>query len=586
VEFLFIAMWATPVFLCFYFYFHFLIEEDLLFALRSGGLRLVANRSKLASVEHLPVFAITCALIWFFVGSSFQPLQKACLDQLECERFLKSALPTLRPFGTLVDDADIQWRQFRESLPLLTIAAVALTGIVRYVPERLVPGPATESDTCRAAMSRCHMASQLRLLIGLVFVLYLHGVGAFFVLGLVVVFFTVAQVLAGTRLLVPLSWILAISAIAAKESHLPVRQYLTFRTVFGSGFAYLDGTDWHGKYNWSNSINFVVLRLLSFSLDQHRAVKKAEDKHGGQSSFSLRLCLTYVLYAPLWLAGPTICFDDFAAQSRRWRRRSGSLGWYLGQLFFAIFALECFTTVLPVFALSRSGVMSQLDPRLGFLGTFLLLNVMWLKFTVIWRFSRAWAMMDGIDPPENMTRAFCNHYSVQSFWKGWHVSYNKWLTRYIYVPCGGRDNRKFAMTITFVFVAFWHDVEAKLLMWGLGNALFIALEETVSRHLRARIQHAKLQERRPRLHFFLWGLGGALCIQMLVLVNLIGYGIGLNGASAFLALSAKDCWNALIGFISMSALYLDGVVYMVQLRFIDGTFGQNAVARSLFHAPT
>ena len=62
--------------------------------------------------------------------------------------------------------------------------------------------------------------------------------------------------------------------------------------------------------------------------------------------------------------------------------------------------------------------------------SYLLLLVMWLKFLLIWRFFRLWAMMDGLETPENMTRCMSNNYSLAQFWKGWHASYNQWIVRY------------------------------------------------------------------------------------------------------------------------------------------------------------
>merc|ERR1711862_514903 len=104
---------------------------------------------------------------------------------------------------------------------------------------------------------------------------------------------------------------------------------------------------------------------------------------------------------------------------------------------------------------------------------------MWLKFTVIWRIARAWALADGIDPPENMRRSVCDHYSVASFWRSWHASFNLWLVKYVYVPAGGKDRRVVAVTLTFLFVALWHDADVKLLAWGCLNAAFIVLEVAI-----------------------------------------------------------------------------------------------------------
>jgi D-alanyl-lipoteichoic acid acyltransferase DltB (MBOAT superfamily) len=85
-------------------------------------------------------------------------------------------------------------------------------------------------------------------------------------------------------------------------------------------------------------------------------------------------------------------------------------------------------------------------------------------------------MSDGIETQENMLRCMSNNYSGLEFWRCWHVSYNKWLVRYIYIPMGGSQRRILNSIIIFTFVAIWHDIEMKLLYWGWGITLFIIPE--------------------------------------------------------------------------------------------------------------
>ena len=62
---------------------------------------------------------------------------------------------------------------------------------------------------------------------------------------------------------------------------------------------------------------------------------------------------------------------------------------------------------------------------------FWVLNFMWLKFLVIWRFFRSWALLDGVESPENIMKCVCNNYDIEGFWKNWHSSFNRWLVRLI-----------------------------------------------------------------------------------------------------------------------------------------------------------
>lgn len=155
-------------------------------------------------------------------------------------------------------------------------------------------------------------------------------------------------------------------------------------------------------------------------------------------------------------------------------------------------------------------------------GLWQVLNFMWLKFLLIWRFFRFWALVsadlramsnncnlytcnasshyyvsllqiDGIETQENMIKCLNNCCDLETFWKSWHASYNRYLVRYcqtcmetaevhiiflycynwpdeatlvlfliwryLYIPLGGSQWRFLNVWIIFTFVAIWHDLE-------------------------------------------------------------------------------------------------------------------------------
>lgn len=44
---------------------------------------------------------------------------------------------------------------------------------------------------------------------------------------------------------------------------------------------------------------------------------------------------------------------------------------------------------------------------------FWVLCFMWLKFATIWRFFRLAALLEGVEPPDNMRRCFANNYDIE-----------------------------------------------------------------------------------------------------------------------------------------------------------------------------
>ncbi|KAG8834820.1 glycerol transporter [Serendipita sp. 399] len=151
------------------------------------------------------------------------------------------------------------------------------------------------------------------------------------------------------------------------------------------------------------------------------------------------------------------------------------------------------------------------------------LIVVWLKLLIPWRFFRLWALVDGIDPPENMIRCMANNYTISGFWRGWHRSYNQWLIRYIYVPLGGSSNIILSTLVSFTFVAIWHDLQLRLLAWGWLITLFILPELILGRIFNEK-QYGDFWWYR-----YLRALGGVGNILMLMVANLVGFVIGLEG---------------------------------------------------------
>lgn len=454
----------------------------------------------------------------------------------------------------------------------------------------------------------------VRLLTGLTFLVAAHGSYTILPLLLTLVFFLVSRFLAGTRAAVPTVWTLSLAAIFLTDEKLPMHRQLKFKTVFGKSWAFLD--KWGGMYGWTHSVNLMLLRLMSFALDCHSAKTRAASSfdvsrtaagigsahaavmvfdeklhttsdHGSEpvhaakgtaevvetssapNRYSLMHCLSHTFYAPLFIAGPTIGFDDYMEQCEQPRTSNTHLGWYLLQLAAALITLEVATHLYPCFALARSGMLQELGPRLGAAAVFLTLNMMWLKFFIIWRVARAWALLEGIDVPENMTRALCDHYSMAGFWKCWHASFNRWLVRYLYVPFGGRDRRILAASATFFFVALWHDIEVKLLAWGALNAVFVSLETIVTSTWRRR--GADLAASQPWLHRQIGALAGTTYIMVLMGVNMLGYSVGVGGISGLLASAATTYSEALWVLAGAYAIIFSAVQVMFEIRHMDGS---------------
>ena len=242
--------------------------------------------------------------------------------------------------------------------------------------------------------------------------------------------------------------------------------------------------------------------------------------------------MAYFLYFPLYLAGPTLSYNAWRSQVTRPQE---SFDWgkkvkYGVRLLGATVLLELSIHYLyfPTIANNPRNrpIWEAFSAYELAIASYLVLKWIWLKFLVIWRFFRLWAICDGFDCPENMGRCMSNNYCFEGFWRMWHRAFNQWLIRYLFVPLGGSKFKVYNIWVVFGFVAIWHDLRLHLLVWGWGMCLFIVPEVLA----KAFISQKRFSEfRRSYAYNWLCAVSGGLYIIIMMIANLIGFSFGLPG---------------------------------------------------------
>jgi D-alanyl-lipoteichoic acid acyltransferase DltB (MBOAT superfamily) len=280
--------------------------------------------------------------------------------------------------------------------------------------------------------------------------------------------------------------------------------------------------------------------------NEHRDDQPALESRAAYSFFEY---FAYCLYPPLYLAGPTCVFHKFAPQlyraqtthSRRAVARYALVKFALVFLLLEVWTHLVYTNAMALGRVwTRGATFGPFEVGATSLAT---LNFMYLKFTVMWRFFRLWALASGVEAPENMLRCVNNNATILGFWKGWHASYNKWLVRYVYVPLGGAKYRLLNAWAVFFFVAAWHDkMNRRLLGWSVIFAAFLAPELLVGAIGRKAFPTA---ESRDSVVFrCLRSFAGAVNVHVLIAGNMVGYVVGLDGldelARAYFSRGTRD----------------------------------------------
>ncbi|GAA5985144.1 hypothetical protein JCM10908_002541 [Rhodotorula pacifica] len=537
-------------------------------------------------------------------------------------------------FGMKVDVSDHQYYLFRANLPLLTLlmlAHVALSHAFRHLSRRFNSSlnPASPSYSPRSARDA---RARFSAVFSLVLLAALHGTSLPKILVILYANYRIARLgssghehglrdrrrrdgangLRWKREWTPYAtWAFNIAVLFANS----LAEGYYYGSV-SSRLAFLD--DYKGLLpRWQINWNISMLRLVSFNMEWYwassaaigatlsaagetdavlpepptspqikavgeralrsRSVQPTLDPSPLAGNYSFIFYLAYVLYPPLYLAGPIMTYPSFVAQlapaataspaepsasnAHAKETTPRALVAYAVRFLACLLTMEVVLHTMYVVALkdSGNGWWNGMTPAQVSLVGFWNLIVVWLKLLLPWRLFRLWSLLDGIVPPENMIRCMANNYSVLGFWRAWHRSYNLWVVRYLYIPLGGAARPLLATLGVFTFVALWHDLRLRLLVWGWGITLFV-VPEMIGRQI---VPYSKYGSKPWYRH--LAAVGGVANILLLMTANLVGFVVGIDGGKELWGVMLGD-WDGRIFLLTASACLFVAVQVMFEYR--------------------
>ncbi|CAI8499034.1 unnamed protein product [Pichia kudriavzevii] len=510
------------------------------FAVESLDSRISSNRRKPTTTQpshwKTPEFKFYMVCFLIVVPIMFKTAMDASNETNPNYPVYEKMLSKGWIFGRKVDNSDSQYRFFRDNF-LLLLLFVAIHKALRTIANQW-------------RMSRL----DFDLIFGSIFLAIVHGFNVFRILVHVFISFSLTRILRKRPLLAQsVLWVYSISTLFINDRYRQVK--------YGDLVSSLSWMD-HYKglvARWDVFFNFTLLRMLSFNIDylskspvegdiplsvlNGTKAKSSEETRDGidgavtcelsererldaplsLEEYSFKNYLAYLFYTPLYIVGPIITFNDFIYQSKHPLKSINLHRTFLYglRLIFCFLVMEVILHYIYVVSVSKAKAWHGDTPfQISMIG-FFNLNIIWLKLLIPWRLFRFWSLCDGIDPPENMIRCMNNNFSTMQFWRSWHRSFNKWVLRYIYVPLGGSNHRLLGSLATFSFVAIWHDIELRLLVWGWAIVLFLLPEMIITK-----VMHPYKNEWWFR---HACALGAVINIWMMMLANLYGFCLGHDG---------------------------------------------------------
>ncbi|KAK6204487.1 MBOAT, membrane-bound O-acyltransferase family-domain-containing protein [Scheffersomyces amazonensis] len=458
-------------------------------------------------------------------------------------------------WGRKVDNSDQQYRFFRDNF-LMLCGLISIHCLLRRIVN---------------IFSGTRKRTYFDFGFGILFLIGAHGVNCLKIFIHILISFSIAHYIPSYKIAITLVWIFVISTLFINHHF---RNFKIGVSLVDDGFKGIIA-------RWDVFFNFTLLRMLSYALDylekkrqngnllekSNSNLSNLDDRQRLEaplpiSDYNIINYIAYITYTPLFIAGPIITFNDYIYQSN-YQQLATVTNYkrtfiYFLRLMFCIFVMEFILHHMYVVAVSKTKAWNGDSPfQISMIGMFNL-NIIWLKLLIPWRLFRFWSLLDGIDPPENMIRCMDNNFSAVAFWRAWHRSYNKWIVRYIYIPLGGGGKYRILNSLfVFSFVAIWHDIELRLLMWGWLVVIFL-LPEILATYAFKRYQEESWFR-------YLCGFGAVINIWMMMIANLFGFCLGKDGTLHLL----HDLFRTFSGIqffiLSSGALFVASQV-MFELR--------------------
>ncbi|PVZ99814.1 hypothetical protein BB558_004146 [Smittium angustum] len=524
-------------------------------------------------------------------------------------------------FNRKLDNSDSQWSFFRRNIPVLGSAMlgfVLINKLVRLFQNSKSYEKVNDSETVSSFdNSKARVEFLSMAIYSFIFLLISNGLSIIFILAIVGTnYYLTKKVFAGTRLGPIFMWALNIFILLFNE--------INVGYSFSSIHPMLSWMDSHRGINsrWDSTFNITMLRIMSFDMDYHWRTlqvgilgsqkvdelarkKNCSDKERLEYSrledeYSFLNYFAYLFYVPLYITGPIISFNDFVYQiTHKQRLVTGKYVLTYGlRILASIFIMEVMLHAIHPAAITREKAFSGLSALEISLVGYFQLTFIWLKFMIIWRFARFFALFDGLFVIENMRRCMSNNYSLQNFWRDWHCSYNRFLIRYMYIPIQGAfekenvdviettDNQKntillgknkstaaktghsqgstvgriVGLVAIFTFVAFWHDLELRLLAWAWIIIILFIPELTAS----IVCKNLGITSQKTSYFRYLVAIGGAMNIFTMVIANLVGFAVGVDGIG--MMTSRIFCKEGMTFVITTYILMCVHVLNMYELR--------------------
>lgn len=227
-------------------------------------------------------------------------------------------------------------------------------------------------------------------------------------------------------------------------------------------------------------ISFFTFQQVSFIIDSYK--KELPD-------YSFIDYALFVSFFPQLIAGPIVLHDEIIPQfadksKRRMDYENMSKGIYA-------FSLGLAKKVLIADTFGNAANLgfadiAALDSTNAIITMLAYTLQIYFDFSGYCDMATGIGLMFNIELPQNFNSPY-RALDMNDFWKRWHITLTRFLTKNIYIPLGGNRKGKFRtylnQLIVFVISGIWHGANWTFIVWGFFNGVSVVLSKIFSKPL-------------------------------------------------------------------------------------------------------
>ncbi len=174
------------------------------------------------------------------------------------------------------------------------------------------------------------------------------------------------------------------------------------------------------------------------------------------------------------------------------------------------------------------------------------------------------AALFGFELPINFDSPYKAH-NISEFWKRWHISLTRFLTKYVYIPLGG--NRKglkrtcINILIVFLISGIWHGAGITFIIWGMMHGVMMLAYRLYS------MRKKRTEDKGPGL--IVRGLSVTLTFLYVNAAWVFFRAPGIKDAAALFG-SMGELWFPRFNYGLAKCFNIEELWYVIKILHIDG----------------